>query len=164
MFGIIAGVLIGVWAMYTMLSDEADAQALVRDIQMLQEAAVQFKSAGGKNTYDHIYDYGYSYIDDALKPYLGQGGLADGVHVFGGDIELSTLTPDNLIVTLSDIPNIDLCTKALSHLGTVTDDGHGLYYIAAGDTIRGFVGGWVEDMGCEWETYLDVTNMYITID
>ena len=167
-FGIIAGVLIGVWAMYTMLSDEADAQALVRDIQMLQEAAVQFKSAGGTNTYEHIYEGSYTYLDEALKPYLGQSSLADGVHVFGGDIDVSTwtLNDGDLGVQLFDIPNIDLCVRALSHFGTVTEgDDYGLYYIDAGDTIRGFVGGgWVENMGCEWDTYLDYTDMYIRID
>ena len=32
-FGIIAGVLVGVWAMYVMLGDEVDAKAVVTEIQ-----------------------------------------------------------------------------------------------------------------------------------
>ncbi len=79
--------LIGVWAMYTLLAEETDVKALVSDIQMLQDAAVQFKSAGGTNTYESLYDYSYPYTD-ALKPYLGQSGLAGGVHVFGDNIDL----------------------------------------------------------------------------
>ena len=164
MFGIIAGVLIGVWAMYTMLSDEADAQALVRDIQMLQEAAVQFKSAGGTNTYEHLRDYDSPYTD-ALKPYLGQNSLADGVHVFGGNLNLGPLAHNrDLAAVFLNIPNIDLCIRALSHLGTVTDDGYDTYSIAKGDTIRGFVGGFYWDMGCESYPFLGVTDMYIRID
>ncbi len=71
----------------------------------------------------------------------------------------------DLGVTFLSIPSIDLCVRALSHFGTVTDHGDDTYSIAAGDTIRGFVGGpWADYMGCEEYTYVGVTDMYISID
>ena len=45
-FGIIAGVLVGVWAIYVMLGDEVDAQAVVTEIGMLRQAATDYKKAG----------------------------------------------------------------------------------------------------------------------
>ena len=42
-FGIIAGVLVGMWAMYTLLADDADVKAAIADIRLIQHAAVQYK-------------------------------------------------------------------------------------------------------------------------
>ena len=53
-FGIIAGVLIGVWAMYTMLADEVDVKAAVAEIQIIREAAVQFKTHNGNGKYNNM--------------------------------------------------------------------------------------------------------------
>ena len=53
MFGIIAGVLIGVWAMYTVLSEDADAKNVVAEVRMIKEAARAYKAANG-NSYNGI--------------------------------------------------------------------------------------------------------------
>ena len=55
-FGIIAGVLIGVWAMYTLLGDHSDVQAVVAEIQIVREAAVTYKNAAGTNNYSTLQD------------------------------------------------------------------------------------------------------------
>ena len=42
-FGIIAGLLIGVWAMYTMLEEDAEVKRTVASVQMLREAATTYR-------------------------------------------------------------------------------------------------------------------------
>ncbi len=88
-FGIIAGVLIGVWAMYTMLGDKSDAQTAIAEIQMIKKAAHEYKYAPGKQN-----KYAGATMA-ALKPYLGQSGLANGQNIFGTEI---TATPSNLSI------------------------------------------------------------------
>ncbi len=85
-FGIIAGVLIGVWAMYTMLGDKSDSQTAIAEIQMIKKAAHEYKYAPGKQN-----KYGGASMA-ALKPYLGQSGVANGQNIFGTAI---TATPVN---------------------------------------------------------------------
>ncbi len=163
-FGIIAGVLVGVWAIYTVLSDEVDTQALVNDVLLLRDAAIQFRNAGGTNSYKHLSDYPYPSAD-ALKPYLGQGSLRDGVNIFGGEIIFYTWDPNDrdLGVLFTEIPTIDLCVSALKHFGEVIDHYDDSYSIAPENTIPGFVGGNWESMGCEKYWTGDV-DMYIRID
>ncbi len=83
-FGIIAGVLIGVWAMYTMLGDKTEVQKAVAEIQMLQQAAATFKSASETGNYASF----PGFTPAPLKPYLGKSGLGGEANVFGGVVWL----------------------------------------------------------------------------
>ena len=141
-FGIIAGVLIGVWAMYTMLSDESEAQMVIAEIQMLQRAAVDYKTKSGTNSYIAIGSDGF----EALKPYLGQGGLRDGQNIFSEVIELSS--PSSYVTHLTakypGIPSMDICRKIINHFGEVGSTGQGdseQFYVVSGKTLAGYVGG-----------------------
>ena len=142
MFGIIAGVLIGVWAMYTMLGDKSDAQTAIAEIQMLKKAAHEYKYAPGKQN---------KYTDAtmaALKPYLGQSGVANGQNIFGTEIKA---TPENenrdLQVEYGGIRDKDICRQILNYFGQVFDeestspDDDTSTYIEVGKTISGYVGG-----------------------
>ena len=109
MFGIIAGVLVGVWAIYTMLGGEVNERVAVSQIQMLREAAVQFKNAPGNDS---------SYLSltlvsnplVALRPYLGRTGLAKGRNVFGSNIFFDIHPPysgNNLAIEYHGVPDSD---------------------------------------------------------
>ena len=170
-FGIIAGVLIGVWAMYTMLGDKSDAQSAIAEIQMIKKAAHEYKYAPGKqNKYE-----GANMA--ALKPYLGQSGVASGQNIFGTTI---TAAPENsdrdLDVEYQGVRDIDICRQILNHFGQVKDvhtpesvDGDGntiaakdQTYIEAGKTISGYVGGANETVtGCELSGGTFVLNVRI---
>ena len=80
-FGIIAGVLVGVWAMYTLLGDNSDVQAVIAEVQMLQSAAVTYKNASETNSYSML---GPDVIS-ALRPYLGGERLVRRTEYFRGD-------------------------------------------------------------------------------
>ena len=142
-FGIIAGVLVGVWAMYTMLSGESEAQMAIAEIQMLQRAAVDYKiHSSGTNSFIAIGSDGF----EALKPYLGQGGLRDGQNIFSEVIELSS--PSYLVNYLTakypGIPSMDICRKIINHFGEVDSTGQGdseQFYVVSGKTLAGYVGG-----------------------
>ena len=167
MFGIIAGVLIGVWAMYTMLGNEVDEQKAIAEIQMLRNAAVRYKSAPGNgNNYATLESvHGWPY-NAALKPYLGSSGLGAGANVFGDTVDLY-IQPypagDNLLVEYYGIPNGDICVNILNHFGKVTDNGNNTYQINSGDTVTGYVGGSFADMGCE-PVIDDSYVLYVQID
>ena len=166
MFGIIAGVLVGVWAMYTMLGDKTDAQSAIAEIQMLKKAAHEYKYALGKeNKYTDV-------TMAALKPYLGQSGVAVGQNIFGATIGVR---PENsardLTVIYDGFRDIDICRQVLNQFGQVTDivpdqdmDMLASCYIEDGKTISGFVGGENPGVtGCSTlhgETYI----LNITID
>ena len=146
-FGIIAGVLIGVWAMYTMLGDKSDAQTAIAEIQMLKKAAHEYKYAPGKqNKYDGA-------TMASLKPYLGQSGLANGQNIFGTAV---TFIPGNnnrdLDVVYYGVRDLDICRQILNQFGQVEDveeernsqnkvTQNADTYIEAGNTVSGFVGG-----------------------
>ena len=145
-FGIIAGVLIGVWAMYTMLGDKSDAQTAVAEIQMLRKAAAEYKHAPG---HDNKYIGGT--LISTLKPYLGQSGLSDGQNVFGQTV---SITPANdnrdLKVTYQGVRDLDICRQILNYFGEInptdTEDlGFGLTVsaisIPRGKAISGYAGG-----------------------
>ena len=160
-FGIIAGVLIGVWAMYTMLAEETDVKAAVAEIQLIRDAAVQFKYNDGGGKYDGmtLATFG-SYLGDGVAqqadnpPY---GVLL--TNTFGDTIVLApdshALDGANLQLSSHGIPNIYVCERILEHFGEVklttltVDDGHGgggltetpAHYIPIGKSIFGYVGG-----------------------
>ncbi len=141
-FGIIAGVLIGVWAMYTMLSDESEAQMAITEIQMLQRAAVDYKTGSSTNSYTAIGSDGF----EALKPYLGQSGLRDGQNIFSEVIELSSSSSyvTHLTAKYPGIPRMDICRKIINHFGEVGSTGQGAseqFYVVSGKTLAGYVGG-----------------------
>ena len=52
-FGIIAGVLVGVWAIYFMLLGEIESDRLLADVRILQDAAVRYKQANG-SSYENV--------------------------------------------------------------------------------------------------------------
>ena len=155
-FGIIAGVLIGVWAMYTMLGDKSDAQTAIAEIQMIKKAAHEYKYAPGKkNKYDGA-------TMDALKPYLGQSGVASGQNIFGTTITVTPAGSDrDLQVVYEGVRDIDICRQILNQFGQVQGraaktDAMGAVtkeagiYIEAGKTISGYVGGSDDTKtGCE---------------
>ncbi len=151
-FGIIAGVLIGVWAMYTMLGDHTDTKAAIAEIQLLRDAAVRHKSAlGNGNNYATKAGLGGFLPNAVLKPYLGESGMAAGTNVFGDTVDLYIWpypAGDNLLVEYYGIPNGDICVNVLNHFGKVTDNEDGTYGINSGDSITGYVGGEWYDMGC----------------
>ena len=163
-FGIIAGILIGVWAMYTLLSDGADVQTAVAEILMLQEAAVTYKHNSERKDYRNV-------SHRALKPYLGQSGVADGYNIFGGEIYISLSSPKNLSLQYTRVPTMELCMQILSHFGEVVvyyDADNAVDYVEMpkGNTIRGFVGSPYSDItGCDYGYGLGYDNtLFITID
>ena len=144
-FGIIAGVLIGVWAMYTMLGDKSDAQTAIAEIQMLKKAAHEYKYAPGRK---NKYEEGSVVADmDALKPYLGQSGVANGQNIFGTEIVVKpTNDGRDLQVEYGGVRDADICRQILNYFGQVIADGE---YIEVGKTISGYVGGGTtSETGC----------------
>ena len=177
-FGIIAGVLIGVWAMYTMLGDKSDAQTAIAEIQMLREAAVEYKHAQGQRR-KHTYS-GISGMSD-LKPYLGrQSGLADGNNIFGATIDV-TPTPNgrDLVIMYEGVQDIEVCRQILNNFGTVTngtavyDDSYdgmidrssAVLTVKPGDAIPGYLGSSnLHHIGCEQRNGTGEYILYVLID
>ena len=164
MFGIIAGVLIGVWAMYTLLGDNSDVQAVVAEVRMIREAAVTYKNAGGTNDYSPLASAGDVAL--ALTPYLGESDLADGWNIFGEGVSLY-LQPypagQDLVMEYPGIPSIETCRRILEHFGEVTEVLAGEeFMIEPGKTISGYVGGDAVETGCTIEG--DKGYLCITID
>ena len=161
-FGIIAGVLIGVWAMYAMLSSESDTQTAIADIQLLRNAANEFKHATGQdNKYTHA-------TLDALKPYLGDGRLTNDRNIFGSRISVTPRDTDqNLELKYPGVPTSDICQKILERFGEVTrteslgmvGDIEVTLTVESGKTISGYVGGNIE---CE-EAYGNDAPYLLTI-
>ncbi len=115
-FGIIAGVLIGVWAMYTMLGDKTDAQSAVAEIHMLVQAAYEYKYAPGQKN-----KYGGANMAK-LKPYLGLSGIANGQNIFGAAITVTPHTSNtNLKVAYPGVRDLDICRQILNQFGQVKD-------------------------------------------
>ena len=88
-FGVIAGVLIGVWAIYTMLAEETDVKNAVAEIVLIREAAVQFKRYDGNGKYNNmtLATFGI-YLGDGIAQvedinYLDSGGVVL-TNTFGG--------------------------------------------------------------------------------
>ena len=173
MFGIIAGVLIGVWAMYTMLSDQSDASVAIAEIQLLTSAGQQYKANNAiSNTYWNV-------NHAQLMPYLGEGMqgvdvLGEGSNVFGGRIRVY---PDfrsgaaNMKVEYHGIRSIGICKRILENFGEVEEvpflQNTTNYVIPAGKTITGYVGSQLlfpRDMGCEMQHPNLPIALYVTID
>ena len=124
MFGIIAGVLIGVWAMYTMLAEETDVKTAVAEIQLIRDAAVQFKHNDGGGEYNGmtLATFG-SYLGDGLAQQAGDLPFDDdGVlltNIFGDTIILENTFGGNLQLKSHGIPNMYVCKRILEHFGEV---------------------------------------------
>ena len=164
-FGIIAGVLIGVWAMYTMLAEETDVKAVVAEIVLIREAAVQFKRNDGNGKYNNmtLATFGI-YLGDGIAQV---GDISpDGVvltNTFGDFILLasdafsgaSDRTGGDLFLESYGIPNMNVCKQILEHFGEVQAIGSGNYYIPKGKSIFGYLGGSDEyASGCQ-SSYAD---------
>ncbi len=150
-FGIIAGVLVGVWAMYTMLAEEADVKTAVAEILLIREAAVQFKTNNGGGKY-HFVNIG---TISAFKGYLGT--LGDGLqnisqrgfeitNTFGDILTLRNVKSgmpiyQNIYVRSRGIPTLETCRRMLERFGEVEESSGNEYYIPAGKAISGYRGG-----------------------
>ena len=160
-FGIIAGVLFGVWAMYTLLADDADAKAVVAEILLIQGAAVQYKQASSASKYLNI----GSVNDSGITPYLGDGirtktniNMFTGsseviINTFGDEISLIPLNSgEDLALAYGRTPSMNVCLKALQRFGNIQKVLSGRkvdYNIPPGETVSGFVGHTsVQNSGC----------------
>ncbi len=126
MFGIIAGVLIGVWAMFTVLSDDADVKAATADIQLIQSAAVQYKQANPNNGYRNL----GSVNDGGIDPYLGDGLGVETLfgnfkvltNTFGGTVYITPASSgEDLLVLYGEVPSVNVCLKILQRFGDVEE-------------------------------------------
>ncbi len=166
-FGIIAGVLVGVWAMYTLLGDNSDVQAVIAEVQMLQSAAVTYKAGSETNNYSTLQPLALADdIISALRPYLGGSGLSDGQNIFGEQISIY-LEPypagEDLVIEYAGIPSIEICRRVLERFGEVTEVSAEEFKIELGKTISGYVGGDIYDTGCELDG-IGGGYLYITMD
>ena len=182
MFGIIAGVLVGVWAMYTMLADESDTKSAIAEIEMIQSAAVQFRSLPENgNGYPP-----YTTSMARIAPYLGEGLGVNGrygTNIFGGFVTLGPVRTRSLpslyhpftLLTYFEVRNMDLCVKILKHFGEVEPFRRpprrpgdppgaltGSYMIPEGKATYGYVGGRSpRESGCEESSNGATLNLLI---
>ena len=177
MFGIIAGVLVGVWAIYTMLAEEMNVKMAVAEIQLVREAAVQFKNNNGNGKYNGM-------TLATFGPYLGDGigllrdnspyGITIG-NTFGSSIDLTSdryrgggRDGGDIYMTYRDIPNMNICRQVLERFGEVTEltqYGETGYYIPVGKTIFGYVGGAnYYAAGCLKDNYSGLVSLQLYID
>ncbi len=167
-FSIIAGVLISVWAMYTILSEETDVKAAVAEILVIREAAVQFKTHDGNGKYNNIRLARFgSYLGDGIAQSHEYAGIMVLINTFGGRVTLTSDTlwgrdGGNLYMTFYSIPNMNVCRKILEHFGEVqainySDRLWGSvtgYYIPVGKSFAGYVGGIDHtEAGCRYYSY-----------
>ena len=174
-FGIIAGVLTGVWAMYTMLSRDSSVGAAVADIRLMQQAMRQYMM-NNNNQYSAI-TFG------ALTPYLGDGIKPDprspkfrGVNTFGDVVLVHAIggRPENALLLYNGIPDLEMCGQILKHFGTVEATiSKGIigrpdtqaYIIRPGHTIVGFIGGdRVTASGCKMTSVMTFASLSLTVD
>ena len=156
-FGIIAGVLVGVWAMYTLLGDNSDVQAAIAEVQMLQSAAVTYKNASGTNNYSTLQPLALT-----ERYHLGTEALLRGERLVrrteyfrgaGWSIYLEPYPAgEDLVIEYAGIPSIEICKRVLERFGEVTEVSAEEFKIEAGKTISGYVGGEYFDTGCELNT------------
>ena len=147
MFGIIAGVLVSIWAMYTMLGDESDTKMIVTEIQLIRAAVQEYRTAGGA-----LADLPGNF--ESLQPYVG-AGFDDSLNGLGYPITLRDGFPspsgnpndDNMSVALVyyGVTDYALCVKVLQHFGEIhgnptANKRTGTVQLEAGKTISGYVG------------------------
>ena len=144
-FGIIAGVLIGVWAMYTMLAGDTEAKTVVAEIQMLQQAITEYRVQGGGDvtTLTSI---------DPIKPYLGRGaGLKEGKNALGEDMYVSYDSGDRykaVALRYEGIVSDEICQLALQRFGILRVNPYGGAAILPGNSLPGYKGADASRMGC----------------
>ena len=176
-FGIIAGVLIGVWGMYTILAEENDVKAAVAEIRLIREAAVQFKHNDGGGKYNNL-----NMTLATFGSYLGDGVAQDKdfkygvvlINTFGQDLFLGGGSTGENLILQTHIPNLNVCRKILEHFGEVQAIDYRPggyypkthYYIPAGKSIFGYLGGPNEyTSGCSCNTYCsDTPRLIMLID
>ena len=125
-FGIIAGVLIGVWAMYTMLSEDQDVKNAIAEIQVIREAAVQWKVANGNKwnavRLDKIVPYANKAIKytsetyDAGTPY--EYTYVEGINIFGGPVEIGPYD-GNAHLFYAPLKDMRTCARVLTRFGEI---------------------------------------------
>ena len=180
-FGIIAGVLIGVWAMYTMLSEEADVKAAVAEIQIIREAAVQFKTHDGNGTYNNmtLATFG-SYLGDGVdqdsdyNPYgvVLNNTFGDYVFLFSDSFSPANGGGGDIYMTSHGLPNMNICRQILEHFGEVQaidSIGEGgvsstNYHIPVGKSIFGYVSSTGAGSGCAHDSYSGRVILTLYID
>ena len=182
-FGIIASVLIGVWAVYTMLAEETDVKAAVAEIQVIREAAVQFKHNDGGGKYNNmtLATFG-SYLGDGVAQVSDDSIGVTLASTFGEDIFLSSdaftfggTNGGNLLLTSFGISSLNVCKQILEHFGEVQAFDRPIgegglpartnYYIPAGKSIFGYVGGPDEyTSGCIYNVFSRKTTLTLRID
>ena len=160
-FGIIAGVLIGVWAMYTMLAEEVDVKAAVAEIQIIREAAVQFKTHNGNGKYNGMtLAILGSYLGDGVAPkldYPPYGVILN--NTFGDFLFLISNrykggVGEDLYLESQGLPSLNVCRQILEHFGEVEKDSEEMYRIPVEKSIWGYVGSHVaHGSGCTMDDY-----------
>ena len=150
-FGIIVGLLVGAWTMYAVFVEEARAQQAITEIQMIKQAANEFKRESGGTTQNLYTNAGTNL--DALMPYLGQGRLEDSRNVFGGKISISARnTNKDLRIRYLGVLNLDVCWQILDSFGDVQRNVVGTdieLNIPSGDALPGYLGGTSYNTGCK---------------
>ncbi len=162
-FGIIAGVLIGVWAIYTMVSEDTDRKNAIAEIQMIQQAALAHKRGSGANDYVSYTGVSFAAARAMLRPYLGSSALAEGVNTFGEIFYIYTfISNEDLQLAYYGIPHADTCVRILEQFGIV--DHSGFYpVIKQGDAITGFRGSDSFETACDTSSP-NASTLYILID
>ena len=115
-FGIIAGVLIGVWAMYTMLGDKSDAQTAIAEIQMIKKAAHEYKYAPGKQNKYTGADHGCTGTVSGAKRTSKRPE-----YIWNGRLLLRLLLDDarDLDIAYKGVRDLDICRQILNQFGQV---------------------------------------------
>ena len=138
-FSIIAGVLIGLWMLYDMIGDDVGAKALISEVQMLRQAATDYKEAPtNQKRYrpDHFTSSGIT----ALKPYLGDRGMTvDGRSSVGSNIEVEVVRQGYLQIKIPRIRKIAVCRKALGNFGEVVKHSWKRFYLHESNRAPGFL-------------------------
>ena len=138
MFGIIAGVLIGVWAMYTVLSEDVETQSIIAEIQIIREAAVQWKATNGNMWSNPVNRYSTNDVRlDKIAPYASKAisftsatywqGTPDeyiyveGVSVQGGPLHILPHRGGNarLFYSPSAFKDVESCARVLQRFGEI---------------------------------------------
>ena len=158
-FGIIAGVLIGVWAMYTMLSDESEIKTTIAEVEIIKDALHEYRNAGGNyatlRRLDPTSDNTYGQFGQiGLGPYLPINFGSDARNILGGQINFRNLG-NNMMMTYSGFSSYEKCRRVLEHFGEIIEDDHHGSSIVDGTTIYGFTTATGAPPGCTRAPYTD---------
>ncbi len=114
-------------------------KAAVAEIQLIREAALQFKHNDGEGTYNNMTLAAFgSYLGDGIAQEENRPGPMCGVvlnNIFGRYLFLNSAGGgSNLNLTSNGIPNVEICKRILEHfreIQEVSSGGSGAtdYYI-----------------------------------